>query len=101
MQNDLARFMIALSEDPAQMAAFAKDPDLVLARSGLSAAEREVAKSGDAEAIGRHLGLSDAELLAQSSNDSNTGSNQPHPRPPKGPTPPPKPEVPKPKQASA
>ncbi|HEV7519318.1 MAG TPA: hypothetical protein VGR07_23765 [Thermoanaerobaculia bacterium] len=100
MPNSLAQFMIALSEDPAEMAEFAKDPNLVLSRSGLTAADREVAKSGDVEAIYRHLGLDATVLRAESneSNESNSNEPPPKPRPPHPPHPkpePPKPEPPK------
>ena len=56
MPENVAQFLIELSKDPAGMAAFAKDPDLLLSRADLADADRELLKSGDADSIGRRFG---------------------------------------------
>lgn len=95
MSDHMARFLIALSQDPAGMEEFLKDPDLVLARTGLSPEEKEIVKSGDAARISRSLGLETAKgalyTATVSSQIKPPSPPKKTPRPPNKPTPPPSP----------
>ena len=107
MSDHVARFLIALSQDPAGMADFLKDPDLVLAHTDLTAEEKEVVKSGDVARICRSLGLETekgalytASVTSQSQSSTPPPDRRERPKPPKKPTPPPQPGKP-PKKAVA
>ena len=94
MSEKAARFLIALSRDPAGMDAFAKDPDLVLAGADLTDEDREVVRSGDVKRIHgyfeRQLGRS---IPNPTCNTQGPGTDPP---PPPDTKPKPRPKPPKP-----
>lgn len=90
--SDLARFLISLSQDAAEMEAFTNDPELLLAGADLSPEDKAVLRSGNVEEIYQRLGEEKAEYSKYCSME-----NLPTPKPPKKPKPPePKPPQPKP-----
>ncbi len=50
-EDRLMAFWIAMATDPMKHEAFLRDPEAAMATAGLDAAEREVAKSGNARTI--------------------------------------------------
>lgn len=51
MHVDIAEYLVKLSKNPKRLSAFQKDPEGTLKRSSLTAKQREVILSGDAERI--------------------------------------------------
>lgn len=107
MSENVTRFLIDLSKDPAGMEAFSRDPDRLLAGAGLTAEERALLATGDADAICARLGML---MSPPTSSQGNLPSPPPPkpkpskapatPRPPK-PAPPAKPEPPRRKSEEA
>ena len=92
MSNRVAQFLIDLSKDPGAMAAFARDPGLLLSGAGLTEAEEETVRSADMETIYRSLlGGEDADRLPLIAS-----MGGPFPPPPKPQDPPGKPPGPPP-----
>lgn len=92
MSEKAARFLIALSQDPAGMDAFSKDPDLVLAGADLTDEDREVVRSGDVKRIHgyfeRQLGRSIPRPTCNTQDPSPPPPPPPPDRRPKRPKPP-------------
>jgi hypothetical protein len=84
------------------METFAKDPDLLLSRAGLTEAEKETVRSADTEAIYRSLSSADEKQpwLFASMVPEAPPPQPPKPQEPPGPPPGPPPNPPK-GQASA
>ena len=89
MSEKAARFLIALSQDPAGMEAFSKDPDLVLAGADLTDEDRDVVRSGDMKRIHGYFERELGRSIPQPT--CNTQKEGPKPPPPPPPPPPPRP----------
>jgi hypothetical protein len=88
MSERVTQFLISLSQDPVLLDNFLNNPDPLLGDSLLTAEERSLLRSGDAEEIRKHLGDTGPTMwTATTSTEPNEPPKSP---PPKTPPPPPK-----------
>jgi hypothetical protein len=86
MSERVTQFLISLSQDPVLLDNFLNNPDPLLGDSLLTAEERSLLRSGDADLIRKHLGEGDSTRWVA------TTSTRPNGPPPPPPPPPPKPK---------